>query len=144
MRHTQLAVVPTTSTALVRRLAGSSRPWARFCCRRSGTAASFGSIRSTVASSRALPPRAAKAYEDDAYVFTETLRAEIQAKDDVNVYKLSGRALKHGVRERWGHANPGYMQIDDGIICDDDGFVTHGGANQLMRSGSTASRRSSR
>ena len=111
-------------------------------------------------------PRAAKAYEDDAYVSLETLRAEIQAKDDVNVYKLSGHALcrdhvpattpssrrrvddvgfdamiqregavnlhfrtghalKQGVRERWGHANPGYMQIDDGITCDDDGFVTH-------------------
>ena len=70
-------------------------------------------------------PRAAKAYEDDAYVSLETLRAEIQAKDDVNVYKLSGHALKHGVRERWGHANPGFMQIDDGVTCDDDGFVTH-------------------
>ena len=70
-------------------------------------------------------PRAAKAYEDDAYVSLETLRAEIQAKDDVNVYKLSGRALKHGVRERWGHANPGYMQIDDGITVDGEGYVTH-------------------
>jgi len=70
-------------------------------------------------------PRAAKAYDDDAYVSLETLRAEIQEKDDVNVYKLSGYALKHGVRERWGHANPGYMQIDDGISVDGDGFVTH-------------------
>ena len=43
----------------------------------------------------------------------------------MNVYKLSGRALKHGVRERWSHANPGFMQIDDGLIVDDDGFVTH-------------------
>ena len=39
----------------------------------------------------ALPAaRAAKAYDDDAYVSLETLRAEIQEKDDVNVYKLSG------------------------------------------------------
>jgi hypothetical protein len=70
-------------------------------------------------------PRAAKAYDDDAFVSLETLRAEIQAKDDVNVYKLSGHALKHGVRERWSHANPGFMQIDDGISVDGEGYVTH-------------------
>lgn len=43
----------------------------------------------------------------------------------MNVYKVSGHSLKHGVRERWGNANPGFMQIDDGMSVDDEGYVTH-------------------
>ena len=112
--------------ALVRRLARPTRDHGRFLA--VGDPGRFERVRDTVDCciiKGASCPRAAKAYDDDAYVSLETLRAEIQAKDDVNVYKLSGHALKHGVRERWGHANPGYMQIDDGIIVDDDGFVTH-------------------
>ena len=100
---------------LVRRLAGPTRDHGSFSPRRSGTAEPWTRVDYCIIKGASCP-RAAKAYDDDAYVSLETLRAEIQAKGDVKgVYKLSGHALKHGVREA-GATRTRFMQIDDGLI----------------------------
>ena len=38
---------------------------------------------------------------------------------------MAGRAIKHGVCERWTGANPGWMQYCDAVAVDAEGLVTH-------------------
>jgi hypothetical protein len=60
-------------------------------------------------------PRASKQYADDEHITLEALQMEIQSPNEIFVYKVPGRVLKHGLREQWaggignpaGQPNPG-------------------------------------
>jgi len=59
----------------------------------------------------------------------EGLRSEMQEEEGVHIFMVPGRILRGGLRESWTAPGPGWMQYDDSVEIDENGYVTHiGGA----------------
>jgi len=67
--------------------------------------------------------RGGKEYPDNSEITLEFLKAEMEEKQNVVVAEVPGAILRVGLRETWRNANPGWMQYDDSIEVDNDGFV---------------------
>lgn len=73
--------------------------------------------------------RGGKDYSDDEHLTLEVLQSELEETKEIVIVPVPGFVLRVGLRETWESPNPGWMQFDDGVIVDDQGFVTHiGGA----------------
>jgi len=66
----------------------------------------------------------------DTHKFSlEGLRSEMQEEEGVHIFLVPGRILRGGLRESWTAPGPGWMQYDDGVEVDSNGFVVRiGGA----------------
>ena len=59
----------------------------------------------------------------------EGLRSEMQEEEGIHIFLVPGRILRGGLRESWTAPGPGWMQYDDGVEVDSNGFVVKiGGA----------------
>lgn len=67
--------------------------------------------------------RGGRHYTDDEHITLEVLQSELEEQKTIVVVPVPGDLLRIGLRETWLAPNPGWMQYDDGIICDDDGYV---------------------
>lgn len=75
--------------------------------------------------------RGGRDYADDEHLTLETLQSELEETKEIVVVKVPGLVLKVGLRETWVAPNPGWMQFDDGVKVDADGFVTHVGGEPI-------------
>jgi len=75
--------------------------------------------------------RGGRDYKDDEHVSLEVLQSELEERKEVVVIPVPGMILRGGLRETFGVPNPGWMQYDDGVILDEDGFVTHIGGTEI-------------
>jgi len=75
--------------------------------------------------------RGGRAYADDEVLTLEVLQSELEDRKEVVVVPVPGLVLRVGLRETFGVPNPGWMQYDDGVLLDDDGFVTHVAGNPI-------------
>eukprot|EP00928_Gymnodinium_smaydae_P062725 TRINITY_DN46519_c0_g1_i1.p1 TRINITY_DN46519_c0_g1~~TRINITY_DN46519_c0_g1_i1.p1 ORF type:complete len:655 (+),score=141.50 TRINITY_DN46519_c0_g1_i1:112-1965(+) len=69
--------------------------------------------------------RGGREYGDDEHLTLEVLQSELEETKEVVVVPVPGLVLRTGLRETWDQPNPGWMQMDDGVEVDKDGFVTH-------------------
>jgi len=53
----------------------------------------------------------------------EGLRSEMQEEEGVHIFLVPGRILRGGLRESWTAPGPGWIQFDDGVEVDSNGFV---------------------
>lgn len=67
--------------------------------------------------------RGGKDYAEDEHLTLEVLQSELEETKEIFVIPVPGFILKMGLRETWGVPNPGWMQYDDGVHIDQDGFV---------------------
>lgn len=75
--------------------------------------------------------RGGKAYEDSDQLTLETLQSELEGTKEVVVVPVPGLVLRVGLRETYKAPNPGWMQYDDGVELDEDGYVTHIGGQAI-------------
>eukprot|EP01134_Creolimax_fragrantissima_P000136 CFRG0136T1 len=68
-------------------------------------------------------PRSGKVYPEDQCITLEFLLSEIDETDEVIIVEIPGSVLRAGLRETWTEPNPGWMQYDDGIEVDNDGYI---------------------
>eukprot|EP00746_Dinoflagellata_sp_MGD_P023878 gnl/MRDRNA2_/MRDRNA2_156003_c0_seq1.p1 gnl/MRDRNA2_/MRDRNA2_156003_c0~~gnl/MRDRNA2_/MRDRNA2_156003_c0_seq1.p1 ORF type:complete len:491 (+),score=96.46 gnl/MRDRNA2_/MRDRNA2_156003_c0_seq1:203-1474(+) len=68
-------------------------------------------------------PRGMRDYRDDEHPTLEVLKSEIQDHQEIVICTVPGHVLKGGLRETWLAPNPGWMQYDDGVEVDVDGYV---------------------
>jgi hypothetical protein len=60
----------------------------------------------------------------DKHNFTlEGLRTEMQEEEGVHIFLVPGYALERCMKETWYGPNPGWMQYDDSIDVDANGFI---------------------
>jgi len=69
--------------------------------------------------------RGGKNYADNEQLTLEVLQSELEETKEVVVVPVPGLVLRVGLRETFVQPNPGWMQYDDGVELDDEGFVTH-------------------
>lgn len=69
--------------------------------------------------------RGGRDYKDDEHITLEILQSELEETKEVVIVSVPGFCLKVGLRETYEAPNPGWMQYDDGVILDDNSFVTH-------------------
>jgi len=69
--------------------------------------------------------RGGKDYTDDEHLTLEVLQSELEGTKEIVVVPVPGMVLRVGLRETYTAPNPGWMQYDDGVELDEDGFVTH-------------------
>jgi len=67
--------------------------------------------------------RGARHYADNEHITLEALRSEMDAEVEIVVAQLPGYLLKGGLRETWCAPGGGWMQYDDAVEVDADGFV---------------------
>mmetsp|Transcript_23911 Transcript_23911/g.60427 ORF Transcript_23911/g.60427 Transcript_23911/m.60427 type:complete len:643 (+) Transcript_23911:135-2063(+) len=75
--------------------------------------------------------RGGKNYEDTDQLTLEVLQSELEGTKEVVVVPVPGLVLRVGLRETYKAPNPGWMQYDDGVELDEDGYVTHVGGQPL-------------
>lgn len=68
--------------------------------------------------------RGGREYSDDEHINLEVLQTELEETKEIVVVQCPGSVLKVGLRETFGVPNPGWMQYDDEVILDEDGYVT--------------------
>merc|ERR1711970_1154953 len=67
----------------------------------------------------------------DTHKFSlEGLRSEM-ADECVHIFLVPGRILRGGLRESWTAPGPGWMQYDEGVEVDDNGYVVRIGGSPL-------------
>lgn len=69
--------------------------------------------------------RGGREYQEDEHINLEVLQTEIEEAKQILVIPVPGSVLRVGLRETFGAPNPGWMQYDDGVELDADGYVTH-------------------
>jgi len=67
--------------------------------------------------------RGGKDYTEDEQLTLEVLQSELEETKEILIIPVPGFILRGGLRETWEAPNPGWMQYDDGVIVDKDGFV---------------------
>ncbi|CAK9015623.1 unnamed protein product [Durusdinium trenchii] len=67
--------------------------------------------------------RGGREYKDDEHINLEVLQTEIEEAKQILVIPVPGSVLRVGLRETFGAPNPGWMQYDDEVELDDDGYV---------------------
>lgn len=68
--------------------------------------------------------RGGRDYADTDLFTLESLKSEISETQDLVICSVPGSVIRVGLRETWEAPNPGWMQYDDGVEVDDDGYVT--------------------
>jgi len=69
--------------------------------------------------------RGGRDYESTEQLTLEVLQSELEETKEVVVVPVPGLVLRVGLRETFKVPNPGWMQYDDGVELDEEGFVTH-------------------
>jgi len=69
--------------------------------------------------------RGGRDYSEDEHLTLEVLQSELEETKIIVTVPVPGFVLKVGLRETYYAPNPGWMQYDDGVELDADGFVTH-------------------
>jgi len=67
--------------------------------------------------------RGGRDYEDDEHLTLEVLQSEMEETKEILIIPVPGFLLRIGLCETWTVPNPGWMQFDDGIELDQNGFV---------------------
>eukprot|EP00931_Biecheleriopsis_adriatica_P101805 TRINITY_DN76883_c0_g1_i1.p1 TRINITY_DN76883_c0_g1~~TRINITY_DN76883_c0_g1_i1.p1 ORF type:complete len:615 (-),score=123.84 TRINITY_DN76883_c0_g1_i1:7-1851(-) len=67
--------------------------------------------------------RGGRNYADDEHITLEVLQSELEEKKELVVVAVPGSVLRVGLRETFGVPNPGWMQFDDQVVLDNDGYV---------------------
>eukprot|EP00434_Breviolum_minutum_P019428 symbB.v1.2.017131.t1/scaffold1268.1/size213459/12 len=67
--------------------------------------------------------RGGREYNDDEHINLEVLQTEIEEAKQILVVPVPGSVLRVGLRETFGAPNPGWMQYDDEVELDEDGYV---------------------
>ncbi|CAE7651836.1 unnamed protein product, partial [Symbiodinium pilosum] len=67
--------------------------------------------------------RGGRTYADDEHITLEVLQTELEETKQILVIPVPGSILRVGLRETFGAPNPGWMQYDDEVELDEDGFV---------------------
>jgi len=67
--------------------------------------------------------RGGKDYAEDENLTLEVLQSELEETKEILIIPVPGFILRMGLRETWGVPNPGWMQYDDGVEVDQEGFV---------------------
>jgi len=75
--------------------------------------------------------RGGKDYKDDENLTLEVLQSELEETKIIVTVPVPGFVLKVGLRETYTAPNPGWMQYDDGVELDADGFVTKVGGEPI-------------
>lgn len=75
--------------------------------------------------------RGGREYKDDEHINLEVLQTEIEEVKQILVVPVPGSVLRVGLRETFGAPNPGWMQYDDEVELDDDGYVVSIGKQPL-------------
>lgn len=75
--------------------------------------------------------RGGKDYSEDEHLNLEVLQSELEETKIIVTVPVPGFVLKVGLRETYYAPNPGWMQYDDGVELDADGFVTHVGGQPI-------------
>jgi len=75
--------------------------------------------------------RGGREYKDDEHINLEVLQTEIEEAKQILVVPVPGSVLRVGLRETFGAPNPGWMQYDDEVELDDDGYVVSIGKQPL-------------
>mmetsp|Transcript_54264 Transcript_54264/g.126338 ORF Transcript_54264/g.126338 Transcript_54264/m.126338 type:complete len:612 (+) Transcript_54264:138-1973(+) len=69
--------------------------------------------------------RGGREYGEEEQLTLEILQSELEETKIIVTVPVPGLVLKVGLRETYAAPNPGWMQYDDGVELDQDGFVTH-------------------
>jgi len=69
--------------------------------------------------------RGGREYAFNDHITLEVLQSELEETKEIVVVKLPGSVLRVGLRETYQVPNPGWMQYDDEVHLDKDGYVTH-------------------
>ncbi|CAJ1347579.1 unnamed protein product [Effrenium voratum] len=67
--------------------------------------------------------RGGREYSDDDHINLEVLQTEIEEAKQILVIPVPGSVLRVGLRETFGAPNPGWMQYDDEVELDEEGYV---------------------
>ena len=70
-------------------------------------------------------------YPDETQFTLEVLRSEMTKPYEIVVVELPGSLLRGGLRETWQRPYPGWLQHDDRIETDEEGFVAAIGGEPL-------------
>jgi hypothetical protein len=65
--------------------------------------------------------RGGRDYGHHEYFTLEMLKSEMMETQEIFVVDLPGAILRVGLRETWHAPNPGWFQIDDKVLLDDEG-----------------------
>mmetsp|Transcript_125367 Transcript_125367/g.390309 ORF Transcript_125367/g.390309 Transcript_125367/m.390309 type:complete len:347 (-) Transcript_125367:48-1088(-) len=75
--------------------------------------------------------RGGRAYGEDEHLTLEVLQSELEGTKIIVVVPVPGFVLRVGLRETYEAPNPGWMQYDDGVELDEEGYVTQIGGKPL-------------
>jgi len=78
--------------------------------------------------------RGGRDYSDNEHITLEILQSELEETKDIVVVQVPGSVLRVGLRETYETPNPGWMQFDDGVELDGDGYVVQIGSEPLDES----------
>jgi len=130
LRYTQLTVVPKEYRPLSSQGARSRRTTcSTFLCTAIRDALNLHCLRRSPHCDCVLINggnfRGARDYRDDEHLSLEALRSEIDEGVQIVVAKVPGSLLRKGPRETWNAPGGGWMQYDNAVQVDADGYVTH-------------------
>jgi len=150
LRQTQVTVVPRTFRPLSSSNArGERKTCATFLCSEIRDALNLHCLKDTPHCDCVLINggnfRGNHDYKDDEHITLEALYSEIDEAVQIVVASVPGDLLRIGPRETWGAPGGAWMQYDDGVTVDEEGYVTHvdgkpliAQPNRFYRVGTTA------
>jgi hypothetical protein len=68
-------------------------------------------------------PAQAAPFSDEQPFTLEMLQGELMRRGKILICHVPGRVLRVALRETWQQSNPGWLQMDDGVECDEEGYV---------------------